>query len=647
MLSRLRAAPTLRGALDAPAGIVVARGEVDFAGWALAGFGPPASVELVVNGGPPRSAQIRGDRPDVGRAVGEPRAGIGCGWDARLDVSGQPQGELSVQVVAADSAGRRRVVAERRFVLGEDGMVGFFDAPADRDRVDGDLLIAKGWSWAPAGVATVEIHFDGQPLGRARLGLARPDVHAHNPSRFGGATGWEFRGAVPQGMDGKLHQVSATATDTRGVKNRLGSARVQFAARSATADQISRADRLRERTATALKKMPWVRPEGRSLLTFTHSLGLGGGQLYLQDLLRGLVSNLDGCRVVAPTPGILARELEEIGADVVIAGGGLPADLDSYEGAVFQLATFIRASGCSVVLLNTIGQWVAADAAQRAGVPTLWAIHESFELSDWLNLNYGRSAPDPYIRARLDAALQAATRLIFEANATRDLFVRAGVPRHRTKVVPYGIDVDAIEEFAGTFDRAAARKQHGLRAGSLVLLCVGIYEERKGQAWLAEAFSRLAQAHPEATLVLVGDHPNPYSDVVHEAIDRHELGGRVLTIPITPDIWDWYAMSDVLVSCSDVESLPRSMLEAMAFGVGVLSSDAWGVPELITEGETGWLTRSKDLGALIAGLHRVLAIGADEREAVSRAGRDLVRTHYRAGGYVGEYLRLIDELTTT
>lgn len=587
-------------------------------------------------------ARIGGDRPDVAASLGIGEAGRGCGWSATIDLTSEPAGELRVQVVAYSRSMVRRVVVDRLYMLRSAGIVGFIDAPQDDERIIGDLLIVRGWSWSPSGVATVELDLDGTALGRARLGISRPDVRAHNPQRYGPITGWEYRGVV--NSDGSKHVLSATVTDFLGRRATIGSIRAKFMPRTTVAVDREAAQRLQHRTSDALARFSASGTRPRNVFVFTHSLGLGGGQLYLQDLLRGLIPHLEQCRVISPLNGVLADELQRLGADVVIGGPGMPHDIPTYEGAAFQIATLIKASGCTCVLLNTVGQWLGADAAQRVGVPTIWAIHESFELSDWLSINLGDKAVHPYLRERLGTTLSKASRIIFEAEATRTLYLRNGVPPEITTVIPYGIDIDAIDSFVTQSDRAAMRRHHEIPADAVVLLCVGVFEERKGQAWLTTAFEHVSSAHPNAILVLVGDHPNPYAAVVHETIMLSGLGHRVRTVPITADIWHWYLMADILISASDVESMPRSMLEAMAMGRGVLGVDAWGVRELITEGTTGWLIHARDTRALAAGMHRVLSLDATAREAVCLAGRDVVRRFHRSEKYVSNYLDLIDEI---
>ncbi len=517
--------------------------------------------------------------------------------------------------------------------------------PLDGSEIPGTLLAVRGWAHAVDGVARIDVYVDGEHIGPARIGLARPDVHDMAPTKYGVAVGWERRCVLDEAGP-PTHELAVTVTDRRGQTARL--AGLTFTTRR---HEISESDAelvpvLQERTGRAIAAIPDGRTgtAGRDVLVFSHSLAIGGGQLYLQDLLRGLVPDLTRCRVVSAEGGILADELEDLGASVSVNPRPVPNDVAGYEGVVGELAGFIRASGCTSVLLNTIGPWFAADAAHRAGIPTIWAIHESFALADWLNLGYGGRVLSPYVVDRVKVALQGATKMVFESDATRDLYVAEGVPAEVASTVRYGVDVDAIADYAAGRDRARDRVDHGIPVDATVLLCMGVFEERKGQLWLAETFAELVDVHPQAVLVLVGDHPVGYADTVRRLVQLKGLGDRVRTVPITPDGWIWYSMADVLISASDIESLPRSFLEAMAFGCPVLSVSVFGVPELITDGETGWLMTPRDTRALLAGMHRVLGLSDETRRAVGAAGRDLVRASYRADGYVGVYLDLIDEV---
>ncbi len=634
----------LRGNLDAPAEVVLQRDTVPFRGWALAGSVSPAEVTVVVNGRRRIDAVVGTLRPDVPAYLDEPSSTPLCGWSAAVDLTDERPGDLTIRVVARH-LDHEVVIADRLYALRGDGLTGAIDLPLDGSEIPGPLLAVRGWAHAVDGVARLDVYVDGTHVGPARIGLARPDVHDLAPERYGVALGWERR-CVLDDTGPPVHEVAVTVTDRRGQTAKLAERRFTTRHHEISESDAQLVPVLQARTGRAVAAIPDGRTGagGRDLLVFSHSLAIGGGQLYLQDLLRGLVPDLTRCRVISVEGGILADELEDLGATVSVNPRPVPNDVAGYEGVVGELAGFIRASGCTSVLLNTIGPWFAADAAHRAGIPTIWAIHESFALADWLNLGYGGRVLSPYVVDRVKVALRGATRLVFESDATRDLYVAEGVPAEVASTVPYGVDVDAIADYAAGRDRARDRAEHGIPVDATVLLCMGVFEERKGQLWLADTFAELVDVHPQAVLVLVGDHPVGYADTVRRLIRLEGLGDRVRTVPITPDGWVWYSMADVLISASDIESLPRSFLEAMAFGCPVLSVSVFGVPELITDGETGWLMAPRDTRALLAGMHRVLGLSAEARRAVGAAGRDLVRESYRADGYVGVYLDLIDEV---
>jgi glycosyltransferase involved in cell wall biosynthesis len=634
----------INGGLDVPGDPVVGRGPVVFMGWAVVGTSPPASVEVVID---ERRRVIAAElgiaRPDVPIYRGVPETTSTSGWTATVDLADEPTDDLQVRVVVTDDTGRAEVVVDRSLGLRRDPPFGLIE-PSDGAVIRGDLLIVRGWAKL-GDAASIDIEVDGVILGRARLGVLLADSSEEVPTQYGPACGFEFRGTVGHLEGGLEHRLSVVVVDDAGNRSLLRSSSFETQAVALSRAAEEDAELLQIRNHSSIQGMVARRSARRDLLVFTHSLAIGGGQLYLQTLLHQVVPELTRCTVVAPESGELTRELQRLGVDVVICPLHGGASIAAYEGTIRALALFIKGSGCSSILLNTVGQFMAADAAQRVGVPTIWAIHESYEISDWLDLN--GTMTSPYVRSRLEASLRATSRMVFESDATREMFVQAGVPATSAVTVPYGVDIDAIDAYATTADRAWIRQREGFAPDEIVILCMGVFEARKSQAWLVQAFARVADAHPYAVLVLVGDHECEYSNAVHELIESAGLEGRVRTVPISADVWHWYLLADVLVSASDVESFPRSMLEAMALGCPVLASAVHGVPELIADGSTGWLMRPRDHVALVAGLHRVLHLDAEERRVVASAGRDLVRTSYRAEGYASTYLSMIDELESS
>jgi glycosyltransferase involved in cell wall biosynthesis len=374
---------------------------------------------------------------------------------------------------------------------------------------------------------------------------------------------------------------------------------------------------------------------------FTHSLGLGGGELYLQELLLRLHRDYPvELLVVSPLDGPLKEELRRAGIAVHIAQ---PTSVkpSHYLGRVSELATLIRAWDADVVLVNTLAEFAPVDAAVECGIPAVWAIHESFDLALYSLLVWGENGLHPEVDRRWRKCL-ATAHTVFEADATLKLFAEE-VPALQGRKITYGIDVAAIARYRLDHDRDRLRAELGFEAHHIVLLCMGVFQERKSQVALVLAFARLANLFPHARLVLVGDHPSPYAGAVRACVDALGVSDQVRVIPTHPDTYRWYRAADVMVSASDTESLPRSVLEAMAFGLPTLAADVWGLPEVIRDGVNGWLCQPRSGNGLTVGLRRALECSAEDRRRMSESClADALA--YDGKNYPADYFQLMKSL---
>jgi glycosyltransferase involved in cell wall biosynthesis len=379
-------------------------------------------------------------------------------------------------------------------------------------------------------------------------------------------------------------------------------------------------------------------------LVVTHQLGLGGGQLYLSELLRRLLVELDiSCLVVSPHDGALREELEDLGATVHLCGDYPVTSPGRYEAAVLELADLAREHGCNVAVVNTMGAFIGADLARRLTIPAVWAIHESYPLGEYWLAAFGPHGSHPYVRAQAVEALGDTAALVFEADATRREY-EPYADRRRLITVPYGITVADVDRYRAHADRAELRSAAGIPDDATLLLCMGTYEPRKAQGALALAFAEVADEFPGTVLALVGNTGGPYPEAVRDVVERLGISDRVRLVPVVADGYAWYLMADALISASDVESLPRSVLEAMAFEVPVLAVSVFGLPELIDDGENGLLCAPRDIEALVAGLRRLLTMAPERRAALGTAGAKIVRDRHDASIYAGVYRTLLREL---
>jgi D-inositol-3-phosphate glycosyltransferase len=496
---------------------------------------------------------------------------------------------------------------------------GELDAPLKPTPPSGETVKVSGWALFPAEpTARVELWVGERPGGRARLGLPRPDIARLSANPAAGSSGFELTVELPEPAAG------AAPPPVRAVATGLGGKRLELAPVAPLALGKQRPSLPLPPTPTP----PVSGERGPRLLVFTHQLTLGGAQLYLLDLLRALTgSGSVEATVVSAVDGVVREDLERLGIPVHVTSLVPFDDPGSHVGRVEELAGWASGREFEVALVNTATAWTfpGAEVAAELGIPVVWAIHESFPAP----ILWGGFAPE--VRERAEAALGRAAAVVFEADATRRLY-EGRLGEGRGLVLPYGLDLRPIDAARADLDREALLREAGVPADAEVVLCVGTIEPRKAQLPLAQAFDLVAARHPRARLVFVGGRDDPYSEALADCIAASR-SGRIDLIPVTPDVQPWYGAADLLVCASDVESLPRTVLEAMAFETPVLATSVFGLPELIDDGETGWLCEAGDIGALAEGLDRALGSSPEERERIGRAGRKLVERRHDLDAY--------------
>jgi glycosyltransferase involved in cell wall biosynthesis len=494
-----------------------------------------------------------------------------------------------------------------------------------------------------APTARVDVLLNGHHAGRARLGLDWPAVEAAYPVPHASLSGFEHLvdlSALPTAESLVRLQVVARVIGGRPqvVLERTG-------ARVRPRPHASSEDGWLQHRITSLRSSISRPPADRlNLVAFTHQLDLGGGQLWLSELLlRSGAGRHFPCMVIAGSDGPLRTELEEQGITVHVTARSPVDDIQVYQARIIELSILVAAEGCNAALINTITSWVGADVTTRMGIPTVWAIHESLTpAAYWAQVSPNGQAV-PSIGASFDTALRATSALVFEAESTRRLYESAA-GSDRTLVIPYGIDTHAVESYRARVSRASARARAGIPDGRKMLLVMGTTEPRKAQTRLVEAFALVEQDYPDWLLVFVGDTGTPYAAELKRYISRVGLDDRVRIYPVVADTYAWYRSADLLVSASDMESLPRSVLEAMCFGVPILATSIFGVSELITDGDTGFLFEPSDLAATTGALHRVFSLHEEVLAATGQAGRALVLESYDYSGYCTDITALLHGL---
>lgn len=172
-----------------------------------------------------------------------------------------------------------------------------------------------------------------------------------------------------------------------------------------------------------------------------------------------------------------------------------------------------------------------------------------------------------------------------------------------------GCDVRVIPNFVSTADFFPATDGSCRRAlapaDHKILIHVSNFRPVKRVVDVVRIFARVRRATP-ATLVLAGDGPD--RDAAEQEVDRLGLRADVRFPGKVDRVADLLRGSDLFLLPSQMESFGLSGLEAMACGVPVLATRTGGLPEVVVEGETGYLL---PVGAVEEFADRALAVLGD------------------------------------
>ena len=284
-----------------------------------------------------------------------------------------------------------------------------------------------------------------------------------------------------------------------------------------------------------------------------------------------------------------------------------------------QLAREIECVECSIFHTQHTGCEEAPVAARLAKHPRVLG---TFHVDSTYDLENARGGL--IYRALERLSNRCLHRAIAVSEATkRDWVRRTGIPADRVVTIHNGVDA---HHFQRGRSQAAARQELGLpNDGRLIVGGVGRLDAAKGFAYLIEAAAMLAADFPQLHLAIAGQ--GGLREELEELARRFGVANRVQFLGQCADVRIVYDALDVYAMPSLCEALPYALLEAIAHELPVAAATVGGIPEVIVEGETGFLTPPRDATALAAAL-RSLIESQDLRLRLGRAGRERVSRHF-------------------
>ena len=269
------------------------------------------------------------------------------------------------------------------------------------------------------------------------------------------------------------------------------------------------------------------------------------------------------------------------------------------------------------------GEIAALRYTKKKKVPFILTYH-----GDWQESFGGfvrRMALFFYNKYPLDKVLSRADIIISPSKHYIDESRFLGEYRDKIVVIPNGINV---EDFNIPLSKEECRGRLGLPVDGEIILFLGTLGPHKGPDILVKAMPRIIKDVPDAELVFAG-----------EGMMRDELEMLSKKICVEKNVrfagFVEESMKPLYYKAADIFALPSTMstesfgivnLEAMASGLPIVASRIGGVPDLVKDGENGFLVPPKDSEALAEAIIYLLE-NEDVREKMGQNGRDKVKDY--------------------
>lgn len=262
-----------------------------------------------------------------------------------------------------------------------------------------------------------------------------------------------------------------------------------------------------------------------------------------------------------------------------------------------------------------------------------------------IHAEHGRDAGDPaginkkhnFLRRRM--ALFVDRFIPVSDDLQRWLAQVVGIPAAKTELIANGVDTARFTR------QPAGLSDSPWQAGDFVIGTVARIQDIKNHRGLVEAFERLRARLPQhrahLRLSIIGD--GPLMPALRAQVAAAGLDDVVWLAGARTDIPQLLHTFSLFCLPSLAEGTPVSLLEAMACGLPVVASRVGGIPEVVTEGEHGYLVPPSDTEALATALARYVA-DPDLARRHGDAARRRIEQRFGMDAMLSAYLGLYDRL---
>jgi glycosyltransferase involved in cell wall biosynthesis len=341
------------------------------------------------------------------------------------------------------------------------------------------------------------------------------------------------------------------------------------------------------------------------------SLGRGGAESVLTRLVLATRTEFEHAVVSLRDESHFGRILRGEGIEVHALRLGYGRNL---LGAVMELIGFIRRRDPAVTqtwlyhadLLGGLAARLAFKGSVIWGVRNTnlgqEAIRRSTQLVAWLSARLSGIVPDA---------------IACNSIVARGAHIKFGYSGTLFRIIPNGYDIERFRPDRAA--RVAIRAELGVAPGEALIGNVARWDAQKDHATLLAALRLIVEGRPGIRLLLVGDRMERSNASLVSLVRKSALDAHVILAGPRDDIPAVMNALDLHVTASLGEAFPNAVAEAMACGTPCVVTDVGDAAHIV--GNTGWVTRSRDPGALAAAIQEALRELERERDVRSVACR--------------------------
>jgi glycosyltransferase involved in cell wall biosynthesis len=340
------------------------------------------------------------------------------------------------------------------------------------------------------------------------------------------------------------------------------------------------------------------------LILFSQPWRVGGAETHVTDLVKGLKAK--GHKVYLAVHGKQSDKMKEL-VDEQWSFNFRSANIFQYPILAKKLAALAELKKVDVIHCHqrTAG-YLAAYIKRRTGIPFVVTIHDPWKRAMFKNY-HGKIFND----------------IITVSEFLRQRFIADfGFNPDKVHTIYNGADSERYnpERYSqATYNKL--RSELGIGADEKVVSLMARLYASKGQQYLIAAAAAVLKKCPNTKFLLVGD--GDHEERFRKQVAEDGLENAFIFTGYRQDIPELIYISDIVVRPSDMEGFPINMLEAMLMKRPVIATAVAGVPEMIIQGENGFMIEPGDVEKLAFYISTILL---DEalREKMGNKGRNIV-----------------------